>query len=163
MAMDNQTDQHDFEELHTFLDYLPHKIKTEVALYVYHDRYKEIKFFKDIFQSKEESYIIWLCPLLKPNIFTDNEQIYSENDKIQNIFILTKGKAALVLPRFNSIPYVNFNEGDFFGMEDIIGSSSLQNIEFEDWYTQKILLKRMFNAHSITNSETLTLNLENIN
>lgn len=59
--------QNDINDVTSFLDDLPHKIKTEVALYVYESRYQKIKFFKD----RNVSFVLWMCPLLKPLIFQE--------------------------------------------------------------------------------------------
>lgn len=44
-AMDYQTDFHDMEELSNFLNDLPHKLKTQVSLCVYKEKFKDMKFF----------------------------------------------------------------------------------------------------------------------
>jgi len=35
----------DLKDTNTFVDDLPHKLKIEVSLYIYEERYKKIKFF----------------------------------------------------------------------------------------------------------------------
>lgn len=45
-----------------FLDELPYKLKTEVSLYVYEQRYCNVKFFAN----RDVQLIIWMCPRLKP-------------------------------------------------------------------------------------------------
>ena len=52
--------QKSMEDVNTFVDELPHKLKIEVSLYIYEERYKNIMFF----QGKSPSLISWLCPLL---------------------------------------------------------------------------------------------------
>lgn len=52
--------QKSMEDVNTFVDELPHKLKIEVSLYIYEERYKNIMFF----QGKSPSFISWLCPLL---------------------------------------------------------------------------------------------------
>lgn len=51
-----------FTELQSFLDDLPVKLKTEVSLYVFEQRYQSILFF----EQKEVQFIVWMCQLLKP-------------------------------------------------------------------------------------------------
>ena len=58
----------DIDDLNKFVEDLPYKLRIEVSLYIYEDRYKKIKFFKN----RSPSFISWLCPLLKPQIFGDN-------------------------------------------------------------------------------------------
>jgi hypothetical protein len=50
----------DMQDYNNFVINLPHKLKIEVSLYIYEDRYKKIKFFKN----RSASFISWLCPLL---------------------------------------------------------------------------------------------------
>jgi hypothetical protein len=47
-------------------------------MYIYEKRYKKIKFFKQT----SNSFISWLCPLLKPNSFEENQYIFSEGEDI---------------------------------------------------------------------------------
>lgn len=54
--------QKQMNDLHNFIQELPHKLKTEVSLYVYEQRYNKIKFFRD----RNVSFILWMCPILKP-------------------------------------------------------------------------------------------------
>ena len=56
------------EELNRFIEDLPHKLKTEVSIYIYEQRYNKIQFFKD----RNLSFILWMCPLLKPQFYCDN-------------------------------------------------------------------------------------------
>ena len=52
----------DINDLNLFVDDLPFKLKVEVSLYIYEQRYSKILFFKD----RNVSFILWMCPLLKP-------------------------------------------------------------------------------------------------
>ena len=52
----------DINDLNLFVDDLPFKLKVEVSLYIYEQRYSKILFFKD----RSVSFILWMCPLLKP-------------------------------------------------------------------------------------------------
>jgi hypothetical protein len=53
----------DINEINSFVDLLPHKLKVEVSLHIYEERYNRIKFFKN----RTPSFITWMCPLLKPS------------------------------------------------------------------------------------------------
>ena len=37
----------EYEEMNKFLDELPHKLKIDISLFIYEERYKHIKFFDD--------------------------------------------------------------------------------------------------------------------
>ena len=65
-SMGNESKQ-GIQDVQNFLDELPLKLKTEVSLYVYEQRYKKIRFFAH----KEVSFIVWMCPLLKPELIED--------------------------------------------------------------------------------------------
>jgi hypothetical protein len=68
------------------------------------------------------SFILWMCGLLKPQVFEEKQTIFMENDKIDGIFFLIKGLAAFVLPRYKNVPYINITVGNHFGVIDIVGS-----------------------------------------
>jgi len=97
---------------------LPHKLKVEASIYIFEKRYRGIKFFKN----SSCSFISWICPILKPNTFDENQYIFSESEDIHNIYFLLKGKASFVLPSYSNISYINIGEGDVVGIIDIIGS-----------------------------------------
>jgi hypothetical protein len=67
---------------------------------------KTLNFFKD---KSNVNFIVWICPLLKPLLLIEDTFIYKEEDRINGIFFLEQGKAAYVLPRYHSFPYVNIN------------------------------------------------------
>jgi CRP-like cAMP-binding protein len=140
------------------LNDLPLKLKTDVSLYVYKQRYESIDFFK----SKDTRFIVWMSPQLKPFAFPSNDWIYLEKDQIENIYFLTKGQVALTLPSFKSTPYVKINSGNRFGVMDIVGCCQLDNIETRKWFTHKSNLKRLFSIQAIEESETLALNLDGL-
>lgn len=94
------------------------KLKTEVSLYVYEQRYQKIKFF----EGRDLQLIVWMCPLLKPVIFEDRQYIFIENEKVDGIFFMISGQASFVLPRFKNLQYINITMGHLFGLIDIIGS-----------------------------------------
>lgn len=87
-------------------------------MYIHEARYKRIKFFK----GKSNTFISWLCPLLKPFPYQQNESLYKEDDEVTNIFFLIKGHASFVLNKYQNCKYINVDIGDHFGIIDIIGS-----------------------------------------
>lgn len=116
--------QDDFEELHDFLKLLPHKLRTQVSLYVYIRKYKHIKFF----QNQSQSFVLWIIPRLRPQMFMEKEYIYMENDLIEEIYFIVQGQVAFVLPRYKAAKYVTINEGNFFGFLDIVGYCEMMQI-----------------------------------
>ena len=59
------TQNNEYEEMNRFLDELPHNLKMDVSLFIYEERYKNIKFFND----KSISFLQWVCRLLRQQIF----------------------------------------------------------------------------------------------
>ena len=55
------TQNNEYEEMNKFLDELPHNLKMDVSLFIYEERYKNIKFFHD----KSSSFLQWVCRLLR--------------------------------------------------------------------------------------------------
>jgi hypothetical protein len=109
----------DDQDLNKWVDELPHKLKVEVSIYIFEKRYSKIKFFAE---KNQASFISWMCPLLKPQYFGYNEYIYYEGDDIKDVHFIMKGMAGFVLPFFKNVAYIEVEEGDHFGVMDIIGS-----------------------------------------
>ena len=108
-------------------------------MYIYETRYLKIRFLKD----KSLSFITWLCRLLKPNLFSKDQYIYYEGDEINSIYFLIKGNASFVLPSFNNTTFIKINQGDLFGIIDIVGSCYKDGqLELEDWMMKRNLLVR---------------------
>ena len=91
----------------------------EVSLYIYEERYKKLKFFK----YRSATFISWLCPLLKPQTFAEDQYIYLEGDDVKHIYFMIDGVASFVLPSFDNTQYIKIEVGDHFGMIDIAGSA----------------------------------------
>lgn len=83
----NYEEHDEFEELHTFLKELPHKLRTQVSLYVYIRKYRHIKFF----QNRSQSFVLWIIPRLKPQMFMEKEYIFMENDQVEEIYFIVRG------------------------------------------------------------------------
>lgn len=105
-----------------FVEELPHKLKLEMSMYVYQHRYSKLNFFKD--QSPE--FIAWICPLFKPDFYDTNQFVYQEGDPVNEMLFMTEGSAAFVLPAFKNKKYISIQEGDYFGVLDIVASFSEQ-------------------------------------
>ena len=88
------------------------------------------------------SFISWMCPLLKPSLYEENEFIFYEGDDITEIHFLVEGKASFVLPSFSNQSYITIATSNHFGIIDIIGSAETGNFEINDWYINKNQLKR---------------------
>jgi hypothetical protein len=75
-----------------------------------------------MFQNRNVSFILWMCPLLKPQIYTENQFFFLDNENVSEVFFLIKGRASFVLPRYKNTPYIKIKEGNHFGIIDIVGS-----------------------------------------
>lgn len=137
---------------------MPHKLKTEVSLYIYESKYAKISFF----EKKSVSFILWMCPNLKPFIFEDKQYIYMENEAVNEIMFMTGGKIQFVLPRYRNTPYINVKCGYYFGTIDIVGSLKAINSEMNCWYNNRAQFQRQFTVMSQANSEVLTLSLQQL-
>ena len=93
----------EFEDIHSFVDQLPHLLKIEVSKYLYDNTFKKLYFLK----GKSDSFIAWICPLFKPSVVYENEYIYFEGDNVDNIYILQQGECGYVLPKRNNFKYIN--------------------------------------------------------
>lgn len=155
----NYENQKDFQEINQFVETLPHKLKIEVSLYIYEERYKRIRFFKKM----TVSFISWICPLMKPQHYSENQHLFIEGDEINCIFFQVSGNASFVLPSFENTRYIDIRVGDKFGIIDITGSTQVQSIAEEDWYQNRQKLSRQFTVMATKNSEYLILSLQTIN
>lgn len=93
----------DDKEIQTFIEEFPHVLRSQLILYIYQEKYSQIKFFKS---KNDRAFIIWICPLLNPVCFGENQNIFHEGDDISNIYFLIKGEAGFVLPKYDNAIYI---------------------------------------------------------
>lgn len=92
-----------FQEINEFVEDLPQKLRIEVSLYIYEERYKKIKFFRKM----NASFITWICPLMKPCMFAENQYIFNESDVVKSIYFQVNGSSAFVLPSYDNCKYID--------------------------------------------------------
>ena len=80
--------------------------------------------------------------------------IYQESDVIHNMYFMYKGEAGFALPRFNSV-YLLIEEGDMFGLIDIIYNGDSEEIESSS-------LSRKFTIKCTENSEFIMLSVQHL-
>ncbi len=68
--------QKSLKDMMSFMQELPYKLRTEVALRIHQEIYVKI----NIFKSQSQSFIIWVGPLLKPYWLSADDFIYSDGD-----------------------------------------------------------------------------------
>lgn len=128
----------DQNDINNFVSELPHKLKLEVSLYIHEETYKKI----NIFKKRSSAFIAWICPLLKPSEYPVEDYIFFEGDDVTNIYFLSSGKAGFVLPKYRNTTYIGVDEGDHFGIIDIIASILDTNYDLEQWYGHLDVLHR---------------------
>jgi len=101
------------------LNELPQTLKIELALIMHKKIIKKIFFFK----KKTPHFIAFIGPLLKPLRVEKGNFIYKEGDPIEEIFFLTRGKAAFVNINTDNCPYLVIEPGFYFGEIDFVFQS----------------------------------------
>lgn len=132
------------ENIHNFIDELPHKLKLEMQKQIYSQKYRTIKFFED----KSCSFIAWVCPLLGVKILHEDQFLFFDGDEVESLFFNTNGSLGYVLPRFNSVKYIDLPKGTYFGIIDIIHNIIKNNLDINDWISRKEKIKRHFTVKS---------------
>jgi hypothetical protein len=112
---------------------LPHKLKLEVSLFIHEHSYKRIHCFR----GRSSAFISYVCPLLKPRPFPENQYIFFEGDDVTSIYFLIKGKCGFVLPKYKNTAYIEVPHGSHFGVIDIVGSILKTQYELDNWFTHK--------------------------
>ena len=56
------------DDVNEFISELPRNLAIELSLFVHESTYKKVKFLK---KNASESFLAWICPLLKPSIFDE--------------------------------------------------------------------------------------------
>lgn len=85
---------------------------------IHEKTYNEIEFFRN----SSPSFISWICPLLKLEVFSENSIIYYEGDDIVSIYFVKDGNCGFILPRHKNIKYIDLVKGSYFGLTDIIAT-----------------------------------------
>jgi hypothetical protein len=80
------------------------------------------------------------------------------------MYFVKNGSNCFVLPKYSNTQYLLIEKGVEFGTEDIVGSIlKNEQINEDDWLSQKEKIKRQFTVMSVSNSELLTLSINDIN
>jgi hypothetical protein len=91
----------------------------ELSLFVHESTYKKVKFLK---KNASESFLAWICPLLKPSIFDEQEYVYFDGDEINCIYFAKQGELGFVLAAHSNLKYIDISNGNYFGVIDMVGS-----------------------------------------
>lgn len=120
-------------------------------------RYQKVKYLN----TKSNSFITWICPILKLCYFNESQYFYQEGEEVDMIYFMLNGEANYVLTRYDNTPYIKLDPGDQFGVIDIIGSST-GDFDPLNWMEQRSKILRQFTTMSFSMSETLILNIEDL-
>lgn len=123
----------EFKEVQMLLDNLPPKLKQEVSLYIYNGMFQNTSFLTN----KDQSFVTWICPLLIPKRFEENEIIFNQNEQAEDIFFLQKGSVSFVVPQAGWKPIGTIDQGEHFGIIDIVATIYKTSIDMTDWYQRK--------------------------
>ena len=91
-----------------------------------------------------------------------DQYIYFEGDEVRHIYFLNSGSAGFVLPKYKNTMYVNIEEGDLFGVADIISSYSDNCLDHTNWICRKNLLQRLFTVQAFSEVLVLGLSIESL-
>lgn len=129
----------DIDDLNGFVDELPEGLKVEVSLFIHEQTYKKITFLSN----RSDSFIAWICPLLRPCLNLENQYIFFEGDDVPQIYFLMNGECGFVLPKHENTKYIDMTIGAHFGVTDIVGSVlSNKDQDLENWLQYKETLRR---------------------
>ena len=105
------------------LNELPYKMKLELLMCIHSETYQTVTYFKD----KDPVFFSWIVYLLRPLIFTQHQYICRESEQLTDIYFITVGEMAYVLPSYNNAVFVKIGQGSNIGHLDIYGSYMEQN------------------------------------
>lgn len=94
------------EDVNDFINELPRNLAIELSLFVHESTYKKVYFLKN---HASESFLAWICPLLKPAIFDENEYVYFEGDEINCIYFVKQGELGFVLAAHSNLMYIDIS------------------------------------------------------
>ena len=158
----------DYNDQNNFIAELPYNLRVETALYIHENNYNSIAFLRE----RTDSFIAWICPLMKPTFIAQDEHLYAETQDIDAIYFLKSGNCGFVLGnKYMQAEYIDVTQGSTFVTADIYGAVlmlddetiqknvSFGNQIFQNWINFKGRLKRQYNAMAVTNSELLVLDI----
>ena len=97
-------------------------------MYIFKENYENINFLN----IQAESFLGWICPLMRQNFIPIEQYIYYETDEVQEIFFLSWGLAGFVLPFKKNIVYIEIMQGDFFGDLDYVIAAGEHSMSVEE-------------------------------
>jgi len=99
-------------------------------MHLYKQHYEKINYLSQ----QSESFLAWICPLLKQAFIPTEQYIYYETDLVTEVYFLTVGVAGFILPFRENVVYIEINNGDYFGEIDLVIASGEHMIDVEDMF-----------------------------
>ena len=78
----------------------------ELSLYIHQTTISKLQFLRS---NQSQSFLAWICPLIKTQFFDTRDYICFDGDEIQCIYFHKKGKCGFVLPRYSNIKYIDID------------------------------------------------------
>ena len=111
----------------TFINELPHKLRIELAFRIHKKVLSGISFFQD----RPKDFIAFVGNLLHPMHALPGQFIYQEEDPVLDIHFLGKGEAWFVLQKCDNLPFLTIEQGNTFGIVDLIPADRSVSIDKE--------------------------------
>ena len=128
----------ELKEINILLKELPSKLRAELQYYQFKKTFEMIDFFKD----KPPAFLAWVSQNILQEIRTEEEYLYYEGDQANGIYVLVQGSCGHVLPKYDSVKYINIDEGSLFGVSDIFFHLLKNDYDlFEDDWTQDVIIR----------------------
>ena len=140
--------QRNIDETISFVEELPPKLRIELAFRIHNKILSGIEFFKD----KPKDFIAFVGRKLRPIRVKRGQYLYKSGDPLLEVYFLSKGEAAFVLPQCSDLAYIIVEEGDVFGIDDLVPEDKQTIIEKE--------VTRTFSVMALEFSEVLSLSIE---
>lgn len=94
---------------------LPKKLRYDIAMNIYNQAAKKIRFF----QGQDISFVAHVVPLMGHKIILDRKFIYKKNDYADEMYFIIKGRVLYVYGKDNFV-FKSMPEGSYFGEIEII-------------------------------------------
>ena len=101
-----------------FVDELPIDLRRPLAKIIYKEIYEKVDYLK----GKADHFIAWICPRFQPKVSAPTENIYYENDLLDDIYFLMAGSCSYVLPKFANTGYIKILPHTSFGLIDFVAA-----------------------------------------
>ena len=110
-----------------FINELPYRLRIELAAKIHTKIMQNIKFFNN----RPKDFIAMIGPMLRPVRVNEGQYVYRSGEPVLEIYFMSKGQAAFVVPQKENVPFVLVEEGDMFGIIDLVPDTRKATIEKE--------------------------------